>query len=56
MKKTKSPRFDEIRRFYRSHLWSESRLKDAVSKGVITEEEFNQIVNKSRRIIFNRPL
>lgn len=47
--KTKSERFDEVRRFYNAHLWSESRLKDAVAKSVITEEEFNRIVGKGRR-------
>ena len=37
--------FEKIKFYYDSGLWSIQRVKNAVAKGWITEEEFNSIVN-----------
>lgn len=42
-----SPRFDQVLDFYRNHLWSERMTRNAVVKGWITEEEFEEITGKS---------
>ena len=41
-----SPKFKMIRIWYKKGFWTESMVQDAVNKGVITQEEFNEIVNK----------
>lgn len=37
--------FEKIKFYYDSGLWSIQRVKNAVAKGWITEEEFYSIVN-----------
>ena len=35
--------FEKIKRFYGMGLWTEAMVKDAVKKGIITEEEYKAI-------------
>lgn len=41
-----SKNFDKIKRWYDSGLWDDKKVRDAADKGQITEEEYNEIVNK----------
>ena len=41
-----SPKFKMIKIWYKKGFWTEGMVQDAVNKGVITQEEFNEIVNK----------
>lgn len=41
-----SPKFKMIKIWYKKGFWTESMVQDAVDKGVITQKEFNEIVNK----------
>ena len=43
---THSPKFKMIKIWYKKRFWTEGMVQDAVNKGVITQEEFNEIVNK----------
>ena len=43
---THSPKFKMIKIWYKKGFWTESMVQDAVDKGVITQKEFNEIVNK----------
>lgn len=43
---THSPKFKMIRIWYKKGFWTEGMVQDAVDKGVIIQEEFNEIVNK----------
>ena len=43
---THSPKFKMIKIWYKKRFWTEGMVQDAVNKGVITLEEFNEIVNK----------
>lgn len=42
-----SAKFEEVLRFYKSRLWSERMTRNAVVKGWITEEEFEEITGKA---------
>lgn len=37
--------YEKIKRFYNLGLWTEEMVKNAVIKGVITEEEANEIIS-----------
>lgn len=39
-------RFDKVKNYYRSGYWSIKRVKDAVIKNWITEEEFKIITGE----------
>lgn len=41
-----SPKFKIIKIWYKKGFWTKDMVQDAVNKGVITQEEFNEIVNK----------
>lgn len=41
-----SKMYDKIKSYYDSGLWSEERVKNMVIKGIITEEEYNDIIGK----------
>lgn len=41
-----SPKFKMIKIWYKKGFWTEGMVQDAANKGVITQEEFNEIVNK----------
>ena len=43
---TQSPKFKMIKIWYKKGFWTEGMVQDAVDKGVITQAEFNEIVNK----------
>lgn len=36
--------FDKIKRFYELELWSTEQVYKAVEKGLITEEQYNEII------------
>lgn len=36
---------EKIKKFYKLGLWTEKMINDAVSKGVITQEEAKNIIN-----------
>lgn len=42
-----SPMFNMINDFYHRNLWNISRVRDAVIKGKITEEEFQEITGQT---------
>ena len=41
-----SKNFDKVKKFYDDGVWSESRVRDAVTRGWITEAEFKEITGK----------
>ena len=41
-----SKMYEKIKKYYDTGLWSEERVKNMVVKGVITEEEFYDIIGK----------
>lgn len=43
---SKKSKFDIVKKYYDSGLWKEKRVRDAVTKGWITEEEFEEIVGE----------
>ena len=42
--KNHSPKFELVKSYYDKGLWSEARVRMAVEKGWITEEECNEIL------------
>lgn len=40
-----SKKFETVKRYYDMGFWSEAKVRNAVVKGWITEEEYNEIVN-----------
>ena len=42
-----SKMYEKIKEYYDSDLWSEERVRNMVIKGVITEEEYKNIVGKA---------
>lgn len=36
---------EKILKWFKQGLWTEKMVKDAVSKGVLTEEDVNEILN-----------
>lgn len=38
-----SPRYEKVKGYYDSGLWGEVRVRNSVTKGWITEEEFLEI-------------
>lgn len=38
--------FEKIKRWYNQGLWNEKMVHDALDKGVITEEQYNEILGK----------
>ena len=38
--------FEKIKKWHRQGLWTESMVRNAFNKGVITEEQLNEILNK----------
>ena len=41
-----SKMYEKIKRYYDTGLWSEERVRNMVIKGIITEEEYKDIVGK----------
>ena len=37
--------FEKIKKWYKQGLWTEAMVRNAVAKGVITEEELQEILN-----------
>ena len=42
-----SKMYEKIKEYYDSDLWSEERVRNMVIKGVITEEEYKNIIGKA---------
>ena len=42
-----SEKYELVKKYYKSHLWSEAQTRNAVSKNWITEEEFQEITGKA---------
>lgn len=38
--------FEKIKKWYKQGLWTDAMVKVAVSKGIITEDETAEILNK----------
>lgn len=38
--------FEKIKKWYKQGLWTEQMVQNAFSKGVITEEQLNNILEK----------
>lgn len=45
-----SKNFRKIKEYYQSGLWSEVRVRNMVIKGIITEKEYQDIVEKNIKI------
>ena len=41
-----SDNFEKVKRFYTLKVWNETRVRNAVKMGWITEEEFTEITGK----------
>ena len=41
----KSPKYDLVKRMYDEGTWNKTRVRNAVTKGWITEEEYSWIIN-----------
>ena len=41
-----SSKFDLVKEYYNMNLWEERKVRDAVKKGWITAEEFEEITGK----------
>ena len=41
-----SKNYDKIKSYYDNGLWDETRVYNMVGKGVLTKEEYQQIVGK----------
>lgn len=41
-------RFEQVRRYYLAGYWDARMLADAVTKGWISEEEYDRIVSEKR--------
>lgn len=41
-----SQKYDLVKKYYRQHLWNEAQTRNAVVKGWITPEEFEEITGK----------
>ena len=41
----KSPKYDLVKRMYDEGTWNKTRVRNAVTKGWITEEEYDWIIN-----------
>ena len=41
-----SKMYEKIKKYYDTGLWSEERVRNMVIKGIITEEEYKNIVGK----------
>lgn len=41
-----SEKYELVKKYYKSHLWSEAQTRNAVKKGWITEMEFLEITGK----------
>lgn len=46
MKMGKSKQFDKVKSYYDNHFWSIKKVRNAVIKGWITEEEFTEITGE----------
>lgn len=44
-----SNNYDKVRRWYNMRMWNETRVRNAVRMGWITEEEFTEITGKAYR-------
>lgn len=38
--------FEKILKWYKQGLWTEKMVNDALNKGIITQDEFNKILEK----------
>lgn len=41
-------KYDKVKEYYKKGLWDEARVKNAVIKGWITQEEYEGILEKTR--------
>ena len=41
-----SKMYEKIKEYYDSGFWSEKRVRNMVVKGIITEEEYKDIIDK----------
>lgn len=41
-----SEKFDLVNKYYKTHLWTLEQTRNAVKKGWITEEEFQEITDE----------
>lgn len=39
-------KYEKVKKYYESGLWNEKRVRDAVAKGWITEEEAKEILGE----------
>ena len=39
--------FEKIKKWYKQGLWSEKMVLNAVSKGILTQEQVNEVIGKN---------
>lgn len=42
-----SKNFEKIKKYYDTGLWNEVRVRNMVLKGIITEDEYEEIIGES---------
>ena len=43
----RSDNYDKVKNWYNMKMWNEARVRNAVSTGWITENEFEEIIGKA---------
>lgn len=46
MAKKHSDKYETVKKYYTMGMWDEQRVRNAVAKGWITEDEFEEITGK----------
>lgn len=41
--------FEKIKKWYKQDLWTEDMVNNAFVKGIITEEQLNEILNSQKK-------
>lgn len=44
-----SKNYEKIKKYYDNGLWNKARVKNMVAKGIITEEEYQEITGEEYR-------
>lgn len=43
-------KYEVVERYYAAGIWDERKVRDAVTRGWISEEEYERITGKSRNV------
>ena len=42
-------KYDKVKEYYKKGLWNETRVKNAVVKGWITQDEYHKIITECQK-------